>query len=266
MGRTLHSERGRNSNVEVGVSVVFDLANYSTLTLEAAHAWKAAGVNKVIVGIPHMPGFTSKVGMLHEAGIEVEAYQFANYPPMLELLSVLNIKRVWVDVEIDKTDPMSVDDVYNAFIAYDDAGFEIGIYTNAHAWRYIMGLNNDFSDLPLWWANPSGWPFTPFGGWTDPTIVQHTFNAYINDVLVDINEEVAMSHPFDIPSEQWTFVERPALKEHLATIDGQVEVVLGVAQVLDQIKHGDLAQTLRNAVNGGEERVIAIDDQFELNP
>ena len=248
------------------MSVVYDLANYSTLTLEAAAAWKAAGVNKVIVGIPHKPGFTSKVGMLHQADIEVEAYQFANYPLKVDLLAALNIKRVWVDVEIDYYSPMTSSDVEDSVANYEAAGFEVGIYTNEHAWHYIMGLEVGYGDLPLWWANPSGYTFTPFGGWTDPTIIQHTWNAVVNDVLVDINEEVAMSHPFDIPSEQWTFVERPALKEHLATIYGQFEVVAGVVEILEQIKHGDLAQTLRNAVNGGEERVIAIDDQFELNP
>uniref|UniRef100_A0A914DV22 Uncharacterized protein n=1 Tax=Acrobeloides nanus TaxID=290746 RepID=A0A914DV22_9BILA len=56
-------------------------------------------------------------------------------------------------------------------------GYSVGIYTKAQDWNTIVGAWTDTSSLPLWWPKFDGQQdfdsFSPFGGWSTPTIKQY---------------------------------------------------------------------------------------------
>ena len=70
---------------------------------------------------------------------------------------------------------------------------QVGIYSNYYNWQDIVGLDyHGQSNLMLWWATYDGIKdfskFTPFGGWTRPTIHQwHGTTTGPCGVSVDLN-------------------------------------------------------------------------------
>ncbi|EGG24520.1 hypothetical protein DFA_02763 [Cavenderia fasciculata] len=71
------------------------------------------------------------------------------------------------------------------------AGVKVGISTSTTQWDEIMGGWNGASSFPLWYSDlddsPSFTDFSPFSGWTTPTIKQ-----YYSDVTIcglgDVNQ------------------------------------------------------------------------------
>ena len=70
-------------------------------------------------------------------------------------------------------------------------GITIGVYTSASQWNPIMGGSTAGSPFPLWYAhydnNPSFSDFSPFGGWTKPSLKQYNGDLSICGAGVDVN-------------------------------------------------------------------------------
>ncbi|GAB1228101.1 hypothetical protein ENUP19_0374G0003 [Entamoeba nuttalli] len=73
-------------------------------------------------------------------------------------------------------------------------GFKAGIYTNYNNWDQIFGLDYTFKyadEYPLWYAHYDSWDsfgdFTPFGGWSRPTMKQYNGDMTACSHDVDYN-------------------------------------------------------------------------------
>ena len=71
-------------------------------------------------------------------------------------------------------------------------GQTVGVYTNYYNWQSIVGVNwPGCASLPLWYAhydnNPSFTDFTPFGGWTHPSIKQYSDSGNICSASFDLD-------------------------------------------------------------------------------
>ena len=70
-------------------------------------------------------------------------------------------------------------------------GIRWGIYTSASQWGPITGNTNQFGAPPLWYAHYNGDPsfsdFSPFGGWTKPSIKQYNGDVSVCGADVDQN-------------------------------------------------------------------------------
>eukprot|EP00048_Salpingoeca_helianthica_P015829 m.228805 g.228805 ORF g.228805 m.228805 type:complete len:237 (+) comp17602_c0_seq1:22-732(+) len=129
----------------------------------------------------------------------------AQVDSMLEYLAQFNIHTrttppatygmVWLDIE--GTQYWSGDVNYNrnffsALVARLQAqGQYVGVYTSASQWNPIMGDWAGGAKLPLWYAHydnsPSFSDFSPFGGWTSPSIKQYQGDASACGAGIDIN-------------------------------------------------------------------------------
>jgi len=71
------------------------------------------------------------------------------------------------------------------------AGISMGVYTSKSQWEPIMGNWAGGSSLPLWYAhydnNPSFSDFSPFGGWSRPSIKQYLGTSSVCGAGVDKN-------------------------------------------------------------------------------
>lgn len=70
------------------------------------------------------------------------------------------------------------------------SGANVGIYTSYYNWEAIVGLDwTGVSQFPLWYAhydnNPAFSDFTPFGGWSSPTMKQYNGGATVCGAWVD---------------------------------------------------------------------------------
>mmetsp|Transcript_5589 Transcript_5589/g.13975 ORF Transcript_5589/g.13975 Transcript_5589/m.13975 type:complete len:229 (+) Transcript_5589:25-711(+) len=70
-------------------------------------------------------------------------------------------------------------------------GYVVGIYSSQSQWDPIMGGSTAFSQYPLWYAhydyNPSFSDFSPFGGWSSPSIKQYQGTTSLCSASVDLN-------------------------------------------------------------------------------
>jgi len=96
--------------------------------------------------------------------------------------------QVWLDIEGTSYWSTSTANNQNFFNGLKSgctsANVKCGVYTSASQWNPIMGSSfTGGSSLPLWYAhydnNPSFSDFSPFGGWTKPSMKQ-----YAGDVTV----------------------------------------------------------------------------------
>lgn len=77
------------------------------------------------------------------------------------------------------------------------AGLRPGIYTNEGGMA-ALGMTTEFSDLPLWYANPSLVEFKGLCGWTFMTMWQRSSTTNIAGFTVDLNKRVA---PAPVPPQ-----------------------------------------------------------------
>eukprot|EP01087_Luapelamoeba_hula_P021983 TRINITY_DN7795_c0_g1_i1.p1 TRINITY_DN7795_c0_g1~~TRINITY_DN7795_c0_g1_i1.p1 ORF type:complete len:239 (+),score=13.46 TRINITY_DN7795_c0_g1_i1:92-808(+) len=65
----------------------------------------------------------------------------------------------------------------------------VGVFTTAADWSNIVGPMNTLNSNPLWYGNLDGLPqftdFTPFGGWTAPSMKRYTANQTICSISVN---------------------------------------------------------------------------------
>ncbi|MET9677740.1 glycoside hydrolase family 25 protein [Streptomyces sp. NPDC006482] len=140
------------------------------------------------------PNLAATVANAWAAGMShVDVYQFPCYScgnaagqadALIGHLKDNSVKygTVWLDVEGPGTYWGSSHVANAAFIndwlqAMKEQGAAIGIYTSASQWEPIVGSYTGGSAYPLWYANlddTRGFDdFTPFGGWTKPSIKTH---------------------------------------------------------------------------------------------
>jgi hypothetical protein len=64
---------------------------------------------------------------------------------------------------------------------YQSLGVHIGIYASPYEWSITVGSGCNYNQFPLWWADYNGDPsfggFSPFGGWSAPSIHQFADSA-----------------------------------------------------------------------------------------
>jgi len=115
---------------------------------------------------------------------------------------------VWLDIEAP--DLWSSDQSVNRNFVQamiDEAqrlGVRLGIYTSASQWIPIMGEWDGGSSFPLWYAhyddNPSFSDFSPFGGWSSPSIKQYEGNLDVCGASIDADWCVwCVCHPLPSP-------------------------------------------------------------------
>lgn len=182
---------------------VLDVSNWDAPTFDAA-CLRANGVERVIIGCWDYEATTTILARARAAGIVVEdLYCFMYFGLGHEQREVANalavsraqggIRRVWVDVEADRSNEREgvtvaerVEAVRRAVMDARAAGLEPGIYTGAYYWPSQMGDTAEFAELPLWVANygtndPAA-PRSPirevdFGGWS--TVAVHQYSSAI---------------------------------------------------------------------------------------
>jgi hypothetical protein len=124
---------------------------------------------------------------------------------MLTYLAQFNVHRgsggpasfgmVWLDIEegslwsgSQSAHQTFFDELVQALL---NKGQVIGVYTSESQWSLIMGSWTGGSRFPLWYAhydgNPSFGDFSPFGGWSRPSIKQYRGDASLCGVGVDEN-------------------------------------------------------------------------------
>eukprot|EP01132_Coremiostelium_polycephalum_P000941 gene941-1193_t len=143
-----------------------------------------------------------------EAGVEyVDAYIFPCFScgngagqveSMVKYLNSYNANygMIWFDIEGPGTywggDQAANQAFFNDMVAGAKAvGAHVGVYTSASQWIPIMGDWSGGASFPLWYAhydnNPSFSDFSPFGGWSRPSIKQYNGNLDICSMGVDVN-------------------------------------------------------------------------------
>jgi GH25 family lysozyme M1 (1,4-beta-N-acetylmuramidase) len=102
-----------------------------------------------------------------------------------------NFGRLWFDIETNLSDGCGWGDAStncNFLQAMIDEGhrlgIQMGVYASAYMWSSIMGDGCTVaSSLPLWYAHyddtRSFSDFTPFGGWSSPTMKQYNDGSSI---------------------------------------------------------------------------------------
>jgi len=107
----------------------------------------------------------------------------------------VNYNRFWLDIEGPQywtSDVGTNVAFFNGLISQLQAmGQNIGVYTSASQWDPIMGGSTSGSPFPLWYAhyddNPSFSDFSPFGGWSQPSLKQFDGDASVCSADVDLN-------------------------------------------------------------------------------
>lgn len=195
-----------------------DASNYTApMTPELLAGWKAEGVGLVIVqavnppaGYP--PGVTrQQIQACLDAGFVVDAYvwlwfdaDISDIIQKLALLSGLNVRRLWLDVEDTAASKYSDSDcqakVSAALVECDTISpieHPTGIYTGRWFWadpRY-MANTPAFSDRSLWDSDYDGvvdaGNFHPYGGWTQRAIKQYAGTQLAGTDLNVLSDEEA---------------------------------------------------------------------------
>jgi len=146
-----------------------------------ANAW-SAGLAHVDVYIFPCPSCGNAAGQINN---------------MINFLSQHQTKygMIWLDIEGPQywstnqaNNRNFFNDLVNALKAH---GVKIGVYTSNSQWSPIMGNWNGGSSFPLWYAHYDGVPnfndFSPFGGWSKPSIKQYQGDVSLCGAGIDKN-------------------------------------------------------------------------------
>lgn len=183
---------------------VIDISNFTgRLTTSTVEAWKAFGVQRVIVrasieDTERILIAQQQIQMCRLLNIPTDVYVWLYWKgPKLAATTLRHfgkyqIGRWWLDCEDDSggRSPAQLAkrlrDIIHA-IGPD----RCGIYTRRSWWRLVMKDTKEFSYLPLWVSQPATPPvlddFISFGGWTQADGKQHKFDTDLGGVLVDMN-------------------------------------------------------------------------------
>ncbi|KAF7727446.1 hypothetical protein EC973_007515 [Apophysomyces ossiformis] len=147
------------------------------------------------------------------AGLEVDIYMFpctgrsTCKSPATQVQEIINyvgahsmiVGRLWLDVEVDSSanNWPSTTSNRNTLVAFknslNSSGWKWGIYSSYYQWQSITGSvsYNLASNVPLWYAhydeNLSFSDFSPFGGWSTPSIKQYVGDASFCSASFDKN-------------------------------------------------------------------------------
>lgn len=252
-----------------------DVSNYtSDLTPEALEAWKADGLELVIVqAVSPPPGYPAgktrqQIQQCLAAGLTVDAYiwiwfdlDIADIERKLALLDGLPIRQLWLDVEDQaaiKYDQVACEiKVRQALERCDEfaaaSGRPTGVYSGAWYWADPRYMNNTavFSDRLLWDALYDGIPdasvFSAYGGWQECAIKQYAGTSVFHGVSgVDLNV-LSDSEAARLSSGNGGDV--PDCSELQQKVDG---FTVTIADMGDRIGDAILAET--NRPNGGAPR------------
>lgn len=151
------------------------------------------------------PNAVKNIANAHSAGFKyVDVYAFpcvscggpsnqAN--ALVSALGSASYGTIWLDVETYAW-PSSLSSNQQFILSWVNTlkshGKSVGIYTSYYNWQAIVGLNwTGCSSLPLWYAHydnsPSFSDFTPYGGWTKPSIKQYAGDKTVCGVDLDLN-------------------------------------------------------------------------------
>lgn len=208
-----------------------DVSNYTDpLTPDALEAWKAAGIELVIIQAINPPaGFpagktTDQIQQCLAAELVVDAYIFlwfdltsSDIAAKLGLLTGYPVRRVWLDVEDSAASKYSQADteakIQSALDLCDGLnGGKTGIYTGRWWWTdpNYMANSTTFGDRDLWDSQYDGIPdisgFQPYGGWSQRAIKQFVGSTSFAGISgIDMNvlsdqEASALGQPVDPPA------------------------------------------------------------------
>jgi len=193
-----------DSGVGVDVSVPVTSSDFTCM--------KQQGVDYAIVRAWHSTGSfdtnaPATLAAAHSAGItSVDIYMFpcptcGNAANQVQtMISTLKsdgsqYNKLWFDIEGPQY--WSTDTSTNVAFMTDliktatSLGVDFGIYTSASQWQPIMGSSTIGSPFDLWYAHydntKSFSDFTPFNGWTKPTMKQYNGDATMCGVGVDLD-------------------------------------------------------------------------------
>jgi len=100
---------------------------------------------------------------------------------------------LWLDIEIYDwfSDQGQNQGFFNALVGAA-GGQQLGVYTSQNNWCTIMGCSfSGGSSLPLWYADWDGIPdfsdFSPYGGWSSPSMKQFADDGSFCGVSYDID-------------------------------------------------------------------------------
>jgi len=243
--------------------LTLDISNYGgELSPQIVADWKAAGVQKVVVGIDlHAANITRarrQLAVARDGGMRLgayrEAYWRADVQTSMQLvagaLAGFNIEDVGLAFE-DGDAPLvgySTQELVCAWIQHNlDIAERIWgrehtcLYTAAWWWNPYTSSTHHFSDHKLWVADYNGIPdgtFAPFGGWTQ--CFRHQFRGSVDfcHYSVDVNFEEddmadteARQRLHDL--EQWRAMAQAVLDQQKESIDALVTGNLWQQGVLD---------------------------------
>jgi hypothetical protein len=114
---------------------------------------------------------------------------------------VLSTNMVWMDIEGPQSDywfsscsenqSWLSEAISTIDSMYKGCGLSscVGIYTGESQWSPIMCNTSEFSSHSLWWAyydyEASFSDFSPFGGWSVPSMKQYKGTTYICSTAID---------------------------------------------------------------------------------
>ncbi|EAL69983.1 glycoside hydrolase family 25 protein [Dictyostelium discoideum AX4] len=179
------------------ISAISGVDISSASTIESFTCLKSAGYDFAIIRAYESlgqvdPNGPHSVYNARDAGIEyVDVYMFpcptcgngaGQAETMVNYLKGYNANygMVWLDIEGPQYWMSQSENVafFESLVAGLKAeGAHIGVYTSASQWEPIMGGYTGGSEFPLWYAhydgNPSFSDFSPFNGWSTPSVKQY---------------------------------------------------------------------------------------------
>jgi hypothetical protein len=184
-----------------------DVSNFSNGPLDLEQARLIRDSNRrLIVGCQDVAVASQQVEFAMKADLDVQLYIYfyTGVPIMREIQKALEVIRrtglerpmVWMDFEDTSTDDTLSRDVgwieRTMFRCGQEFGVgRIGIYTSRGWWERYTGNNTEYSIFPLWdanWDNQADLTaFTPYGGWTAPTMKQYAGDRDLWGMKVDFN-------------------------------------------------------------------------------
>ena len=136
-------------------------------------------VDLVIVGLQNIYLARKQLATLRNFNFRTQAYIWpcnkdldTYVPEVASVMQDFSMGYLWIDVENSEA---NVRQAIARFTPYPT--FQVGIYTSEYMWKRWMNSTTYYSHLPLWYAKydyaPDMTTFTPFAGWTRPTMKQY---------------------------------------------------------------------------------------------